>query len=143
MSRGPEPKHSQQPPGVVENWSALQCSKKHTEQCGCDHAPVTRGRMRAQFPLPHGPPKENRVAAPHTRSSVRCHRYSKGSRGGLVCCVGNQAREAPGALPLKLRPPQPAYAPPTELNPSSCLTTPSTCLWVARRPSGNQNGGAC
>ena len=29
--------------------------KKHTEQCGYDHAPVTRGRMRAQFPLPHGP----------------------------------------------------------------------------------------
>ena len=28
----------------------------HTEQCGYDHAPVTRGRMRAQFPLPHGPP---------------------------------------------------------------------------------------
>ena len=28
------------------------------EQCGYDHAPVTRGRMRAQFPLPHGPPPE-------------------------------------------------------------------------------------
>ena len=50
-----KPKHSQQPPGVVQNWSALQCSKKNTEQCGYDHAPVTRGRMRAQFPLPHGP----------------------------------------------------------------------------------------
>ena len=47
--------HSQQPPGVVQNWSALQCSKQNTEQCGYDHAPVTRGRMRAQFPLPHGP----------------------------------------------------------------------------------------
>ena len=23
--------------------------------CGDDHAPVTRGRMRAQYPLPHGP----------------------------------------------------------------------------------------
>ena len=55
MSRGPKPKYSQQPSGVVQNWSALQCSKKHTEQCGYDHAPVTRGRMRAQFPLPHGP----------------------------------------------------------------------------------------
>ena len=30
--------------------------KQNTEQCGYDHAPVTRGRMRAQFPLPHGPP---------------------------------------------------------------------------------------
>ena len=46
--------HSQQPPGVVQNWSTLQCSKQNTEQCGYDHAPVTRGRMRAQFPLPHG-----------------------------------------------------------------------------------------
>ena len=54
MSRGPKPKHSQQPPGVVQNWSALQCSEKNTEQCGYDHAPVTRGRMRAQYPLPHG-----------------------------------------------------------------------------------------
>ena len=47
--------HNQQPPGVVQNWSTLQCSKQNTEQCGYDHAPVTRGRMRAQFPLPHGP----------------------------------------------------------------------------------------
>ena len=47
--------HSQQPPGVVQNWSTLQCSKHDTEQCGYDHAPVTRGRMRTQFPLPHGP----------------------------------------------------------------------------------------
>ena len=46
--------HSQQPPGVVQNWSSLQCSKQNNEQCGYDHAPVTRGRMRAQFPLPHG-----------------------------------------------------------------------------------------
>ena len=55
MSRGPVPMHSQQPPGVVQNRSTLQCSKQNTEQCGYDHAPVTRGRMRAQFPLPHGP----------------------------------------------------------------------------------------
>ena len=46
--------HSQQPPGVVQNWSTLQCSKHNTEQCGYDHAPVTRGRMRTQFPMPHG-----------------------------------------------------------------------------------------
>ena len=42
------------PPGVVHNWSALQCSKQNTKQCGDDHAPVTRGRMQAQYPLPHG-----------------------------------------------------------------------------------------
>ena len=47
--------HSQQPPGVVQNWSTLQCSMHDIEQCGYDHAPVTRGRMRTQFPLPHGP----------------------------------------------------------------------------------------
>ena len=55
VSREPVPMHSQQPPGVVQNWSTLQCSKQNTEQCGYDHALVTRGRMRAQFPLPHGP----------------------------------------------------------------------------------------
>ena len=49
--------HSQQPPGVIQKWSMLQCSKQNTEQCGYDHAPVTRGRMRAQYPLPHGTPE--------------------------------------------------------------------------------------
>ena len=81
--------HSQQPPGVVQNWSTLQCSKQNTEQCGYDHAPVTRGRMRAQFPLPHGP--------------VVPHPLSFGGGGGgrhlvnpkffvaahCVCCVGD------------------------------------------------------
>ena len=47
--------HSQQPPGVVQNWSTLQCSKYDIEQCGYDHAPVTREHMRTQFLLPHGP----------------------------------------------------------------------------------------
>ena len=46
---------SQQPPGVVQNWSTPQCNKQNTEQCGYDNARVTRGRMQAQFPLPHGP----------------------------------------------------------------------------------------
>ena len=49
--------HIQQPPGVVQYWSTLQCSKHDIEQCGYDHAPVTRGRMLTQFPLPHGPPR--------------------------------------------------------------------------------------
>ena len=30
MYRWPRPKHSQQSPGVVQNWSALQCSKEKT-----------------------------------------------------------------------------------------------------------------
>ena len=54
--------HNQQPPGVVQNWSTLQCSKQNTEQCGYAHAPVTRGRMRAQFPLPHGPMHKKRIS---------------------------------------------------------------------------------
>ena len=68
MSRGTVPMHSQQPPGVVQNWSTLQCSKQNTEQCGYDHAPVTRGRMRAQFPLPHG---LDLPAAPPTAAAAR------------------------------------------------------------------------
>ena len=66
--------HSKQPPGVVQNWSTLQCSKQNTEQCGYDHAPVTRGRMRAQFPLPHGPLRlgtalrKNRPLVPRSNS---------------------------------------------------------------------------
>ena len=79
MSRGPKPKYSQQPPGVVQNWSALQCSKKHTKQCGYDHAPVTRGRMRAQFPLPHGPPS-------CTQSTFKSHQ----SGTKLVCAAVRQ-----------------------------------------------------
>ena len=59
--------HSHQPPGVVQNWSTLQCSKQNTEQCGYDHAPVTRGRMRAQFPLPHGPCKPIPIPIPCVR----------------------------------------------------------------------------
>ena len=40
--------------------TALQCSKaKHWAECGDDHAPVTRGRMRAKYPLPHGPPDQS------------------------------------------------------------------------------------
>ena len=67
--------HSQQPPGVVHNWSTLQCSKQNTEQCGYDHAPVTRGRMRAQFPLPHGPEppvSEHTVNGRTVKTHQRC-----------------------------------------------------------------------
>ena len=43
---------------------------KHTELCGDDHAPVTRGRMRAQYPLPHGrPPATPLVRSRRTRWS--------------------------------------------------------------------------
>ena len=73
--------HGQQPPGVVQNWSTLQCNKQNTEQCGYDHAPVTRGRMRAQFPLPHGPP----FLPPLPPSLPPCHFPSCVMRLGGVC----------------------------------------------------------
>ena len=79
MSRGPKPKYSQQPPGVVHNWSALQCSRKHTEQCGYDHGPVTRGRMQAQFPLPRGLPLQE-VGHGQVPSVL--------SRGDIQACKG-------------------------------------------------------
>ena len=63
--------HSQQPPGVVQNWSTLQCSKHDIEQCGYDHAPLTRGRMRTQFPLPHGPTALIRLQSPGRRARHR------------------------------------------------------------------------
>ena len=36
--------------------TGLRCSaaSKTLNNCGYDHAPVTRGRMRTQYPLPHG-----------------------------------------------------------------------------------------
>ena len=34
-----------------------QGPRQNTELSGDDHAPVTRGRMRTQYPLPHGPPR--------------------------------------------------------------------------------------
>ena len=73
--------HSQQPPGVVQNWSTLQCSKHNTGQCGYDHAPVTRGRMRTQFPLPHAPPPRCRVLAPKCQTmSFVSNMLAKGER---------------------------------------------------------------
>ena len=75
--------HSQQPPGVVQNWSTLQCSKQNTEQCGYDHAPVTRGRMRAQFPLPHGP-SIHTVLQKHmhnTTHNIQCQGWGGWVRG--------------------------------------------------------------
>ena len=85
--------HSQQPPGVVQNWSTLQCSKQNTEQCGYDHAPVTRGRMRAQFPLPHGPPSQapplSKCHSPVRPSFLFLHRQFYGARWvfSLFCAV--------------------------------------------------------
>ena len=59
--------HSQKPPGVVQNWSTLQCSKQNTQQCGYDHAPVTRvvgePNFRCLMALEHNTP------APRAESS--------------------------------------------------------------------------
>ena len=77
--------HSQQPPGVVQNWSTLQCSKHDNEQCGYDHAPLTRGRMRTQFPLPHGPSFEQ--APPCAVTTTPGETVHFGASGG-VCPRG-------------------------------------------------------
>ena len=50
---------------------AVVQQEKNTELCGDDHAPVTRGRMRAQYPLPHPPP-------PPCRTSVMTMRLGHG-----------------------------------------------------------------
>ena len=49
-------------------------SPLNNEQCGYDHAPVTRGRMRAQFPLPHGPPARGRG---RERTACMAGRYAE------------------------------------------------------------------
>ena len=73
--------HSQQPSGVVQNWSALQCNKQNTEQCGDDHAPVTRGRMRAQYPLPHGPGYPGAAGRPVGRGAPPLSKRAGGAGG--------------------------------------------------------------
>ena len=90
VSRGPEPMHSQQPPGVVQNRSTLQCSKQNTEQCGYDHAPVTRGRMRSQFPLPHGLCRSDGQG----QSTIKSH--LEWYRTGLRCSAARQNTELSG-----------------------------------------------
>ena len=93
--------HSQQPPCVVQNWSTLQCSKHNTEQCGYDHAPVTRGCMRTQFPLPHGlrrgvgvrPP----LQPPKLLNSPRGHTLAGGGPRGLVRWFALRAPRTNGA----------------------------------------------
>ena len=39
--------------------------RQNIELSGDDHAPVTRGRMRAQYPLPHGPCPTNTMSNEH------------------------------------------------------------------------------
>ena len=93
--------HSQQPPGVVQNWSTLQCSKHDIEQCGYDHALVTRGRMRTQFPLPHGRPHagEAEASSPVTaRHALSTAKRREGqlrlSRGALTHGKGATAMKS-------------------------------------------------
>ena len=42
------------PPSPQGAWMCCSAAEQCTD-CGDDHAPVTRGRMRAQYPLHHGP----------------------------------------------------------------------------------------
>ena len=72
------------------------------------------------FLLPAAPPpqKITRIVAPHTCSSARHHRYSKGSMGGPThrsAATGFELAPsglAPSAPPLGQRPPQIEYTPP-------------------------------
>ena len=86
--------HSQQPPDVVQNWSTLQCSKQNTEQCGYAHAPVTRGRMRAQFPLPHGRVDHGSMSClmfGRTKATRPPRKMRQRMRQKCVCCVVRSA----------------------------------------------------
>ena len=62
MRADPDVQMAKAKPQAAATWSGtkLVCTAvqrgKNTELCGYDHAPVTGGRMRAQYPLPHGPP---------------------------------------------------------------------------------------
>ena len=59
--------------------------QENTQQCGYDHAPVTRGRMGAQFLLPHGPTgHKGRVRAP-VRGGERVGHGGRAWR----CCGGH------------------------------------------------------
>ena len=60
----PPPPRDQAQSAATWSGTELVCAAvqqgKNTELCGDDHAPVTRGRMRAQYPLPHGPVTKQR-----------------------------------------------------------------------------------
>ena len=59
--------------------NGLRCSaaRQNTELCGDDHTHVTRGRMRAQYPLPHGratppPPGGGDLSFTISRGNISC-----------------------------------------------------------------------
>ena len=77
------------PPPPIEPLSA---ARQNTELSGDDHAPVTRGRMRTQYLLPHGPiePKGPRVCFLRVYSppGLPLHRTGVTSRGPCAHCRG-------------------------------------------------------
>ena len=88
--------NSQQPSGVVQNWPTLQCSRHNTEQCGYDHAPVTRGRMRTQFPLPHAPPPICCVKCTDGQGQSTISSHLEWYRTGQRCSAARQNTELCG-----------------------------------------------
>ena len=58
-------------------------ARKNTELCGYDHARVTWGRMRAQYPLPHAPPPLKVACCVYPY----CKRCMCSRRGGGYICV--------------------------------------------------------
>ena len=77
----------------------LHCSaaRKSTELCGDDHAPVTRGRMRAQYPLPHGPTAERATIASLQRQIPSFEGVIKTLRRELAESRGEPAPTRPSA----------------------------------------------
>ena len=85
--------------------TGVRCTaaRKNTELCDDDHAPVARGRMRAQYPLPHGPslsPSELSVVplSPQSPDSpVSAVQGGKGAEGqGLEGAVEGKAGKGGG-----------------------------------------------
>ena len=86
--------------------ACCSAARKNTELCGDDHAPVTRGRMRAQYPLPHGRVQSpirtcRQIASPNSRrrqaplcAEVKGHKVGPGSTGAAHGSAANAARVA-------------------------------------------------
>ena len=70
---------------------------KNTELCGDDHAPVTRGRMRAQYPLPHGPGSRGTGGAFVTVDSSDSSGSEEGGGGSPGAALGDRGPPSPSA----------------------------------------------
>ena len=76
-------------------------ASRNIELSGDDHAPVTRGRMRAQYPLPHGLPHGDRFAPSFSagrEGHVHHGAFGVGTDASLSCKMwGIAKKRGPGA----------------------------------------------